>query len=99
MSTNIDKNFLIHNLKALLQEKLWLLERRLQHKRQSTRYKTFTEAESRILATLRGEQLTISDVARKLDISRQAVHKNVSSLVKEKILSLEPVFGNARDKR
>jgi DNA-binding MarR family transcriptional regulator len=99
MSTKIDNNiFLVSNLKGLLQEKLWLLNERLQQKRAASRYQTLTDAEARILAAMRGEALTISEVARRLAVSRQAVHKIVSKLVKAKLLMLEPVTGNNRDK-
>lgn len=98
MSTNIDNNFLKNNLKALLQEKMWLLEERLGKIRQASPYK-LTDAHTRILATLRGESLTIAEVARKLTVSRQAVHKLVTELIKMQLLVLEPIPGNARDKR
>ncbi len=94
-----DKNLLVSNLKGLLQEKLWLLEERLKQKRLSSPYQMLTDAEARILATLRGETLTIAEVARKLNVSRQAVHKIVSSLVHARLLKLEPIANNARDKR
>jgi DNA-binding MarR family transcriptional regulator len=91
--------YLTNNLKALLQEKIWLLDNRLQQKRLSTSYKTLTEAEARILAVLRGEELTISEIARKLAVSRQAVHKTISNLVKRQLLKLHRTEGNSRDKR
>lgn len=94
-----DDQFLISNLKSLLQEKLWLLDARFKQKRLATRYKILTDAEARILATLRGEELTISEVARRLDLSRQAVHKTVAKLVQAKLLRLVSISGNARDKR
>ncbi|ARG97083.1 MarR family winged helix-turn-helix transcriptional regulator [Legionella micdadei] len=98
MSTNDDKNILLTNLKGLLQEKLWKLEERLANEREKSSYQHLTGAQSRILATLRGENLTISEVGRRLGISRQAVHKIVSQLVNEGILSLEPMPENNRDK-
>ncbi len=100
MSTMVDnKSFLINNLKALLQKKLWLLDERFKSKRMGTQYRSFTDAQARIFATLQGESLTISEVARRLDVSRQAVHKLVSGLVKDGLLALEPIPDNARDKR
>jgi DNA-binding MarR family transcriptional regulator len=92
-------DFLISNLKALLQAKNWLLDSRLKQKRMTSSYKTLTDAEARILAVLRGEELTISEIARRLAISRQAVHKIISNLVKEKLLKLQKIEGNSRDKR
>ncbi|CDZ77759.1 homoprotocatechuate degradation operon regulator, HpaR [Legionella massiliensis] len=98
MSTKDDKNDLLSNLKGLLQEKLWKLEERLEQEKIKSPYKHFTEAQSRVLATLRGESLSISEVARRLRISRQAVHKVVSQLIKEEILALEAAPDNDRDK-
>ena len=98
MSTKDDKNVLLTNLKGLLQAKLWMLEERLAAKRVKSPYKHLTEAQSRILATLRGENLSISEVGRRLRISRQAAHKLVSQLVKEGVLALEPAPENERDK-
>lgn len=92
-------DYLISNLKSLLQEKVWLLDDRLQQKRQASAYKTLTNAEARILAVLRGEELTIAELARRLAVSRQAVHKIISKLVQRKLLKLQPIEGNSRDKR
>lgn len=89
---------LVSNLKALLQEKIWLLDGRLQKKRSSTPYKTLTDAQARVLAALRGEALTISDTSRRLGVSRQAVHKIISELVKRKLLKLTQAEENSRDK-
>lgn len=100
MTEKTDMNyFLTDNIKALLQEKLWLLNERFRQKRLITDYKMLTESETRILATLRGETLTISEIARRLELSRQAVHKTISKLVQRELLQMEPVPGNARDKR
>lgn len=98
MSTADDKIDLLTNLKGLLQEKLWELEERLEQEKVKSPYKHFTEAQSRVLATLRGENLSISEVARRLRVSRQAVHKVVSQLIKEDILALEATPDNERDK-
>lgn len=91
--------FLTNNLKSLLQDKLWLLESRLNKKRANTDYKMLSEAEVKVLATLRGEELTISEIARKLNVSRQAVHKIISNLAERKLVKLEYIEGNSRDKR
>jgi DNA-binding MarR family transcriptional regulator len=90
--------FLVTNLKALLQEKLWLLDSRLQQKRLTSAYKNLTDAQARILAILRGEELTISEIARRIGVSRQAVHRIVSSLVQRKLLKLQTSPTNSREK-
>ena len=91
--------FLVNNLKALLQEKVWLLESRLKKKRLASSYQSLTDAEARVLAVLRGEELTISEIARRLEVSRQAVHKIISNLVDRKLLKLQKAEENFRDKR
>lgn len=91
--------FLTGNLKGLLQEKIWLMENRFRQKRMKSPYHFLSEAEARVLAALRGEELTISEVARRLGVSRQAVHKVISSLVDRKLVELQSIEGNARDKR
>ncbi|MBL7480372.1 MarR family winged helix-turn-helix transcriptional regulator [Legionella bononiensis] len=98
MSTIDDNNILLTNLKGLLQEKLWELEEKLALERAKSPYKHLTEAQSRVLATLRGENLSISELGRRLGISRQAAHKIISQLVKEQILELKPMPKNERDK-
>lgn len=92
-------DFLTTNIKALLQEKLYLLENRLDKKRRNTSYEDLTDAESRLLAALRGENLTISELARRQKISRQAVHRLVSSLAKRNLITLEAIQGNLKNKR
>lgn len=91
-------NFLQNNLKALLQDKIWLLDARLEQKRLKSPYQALTPTEARILAVLRGEELSISELARRLDVSRQAVHKIISKLVARKLLRLGQSAENARDK-
>lgn len=98
MNSSESERFLKANLKSLLQEKLWLLDERFKQKRMKTPYKLLTDAESRILAALRGETINLSEIARRLSLSRQAVHKTVSKLVEAGLLELEPIAGNARDK-
>ena len=98
MSNEDDKDALLTNLKGLLQEKLWGLEKRLALERRNSPYKNLTDAQSRILATLRGEHLSVSEVGRRLGVSRQAVHKIVSQLINEGILSLQSSLDNERDK-
>lgn len=90
--------FLVTNLKGLLQEKLWLLEDRLDQKRNTSPYKVLSDAQMRVLATLRGEKSTISEVARRLRVSRQAVHKIASDLVTAGLLELNVKADNLRDK-
>lgn len=101
VKARLDKNddFMTNNLKGLLQEKIWLMENRFRQKRMKSPYHFLSEAEARALATLRGEALTISEVARRLGVSRQAVHKVISSLVDKKLVELQIIEGNARDKR
>ncbi len=57
-----------------------------------------TPAQSRLLATMGGKPMSMSALARRLTISRQAVHKTVNELARQGILQVldDPDRGNAK---
>ena len=60
----------------------------------SGKYKHATPAQIRVFDSLRGEPRTISSLAEKLGISRQATHKTVHQLVDAGLLKLEKLANN-----
>jgi DNA-binding MarR family transcriptional regulator len=56
-----------------------------------------TPAQTRLLAQMAGKPTSMAELARRLGVSRQAVHKTVSELVRREILRVEedPERGNA----
>jgi DNA-binding MarR family transcriptional regulator len=76
------------DLQALLYYRFNLFERLLLKKIKQTEYDFLTIPQLRIFGLMRGNVITISRLAKWLDISRQAVQKTVSSLVAHGMLSL-----------
>ena len=76
------------NIGRLLLQKFQLIENRLLKELNSSEFAPISKAESMIFASLRGNESSLSDIAKALGISRQAVHKTVSELVKRDLLIL-----------
>jgi DNA-binding MarR family transcriptional regulator len=56
---------------------------------QQTPYDYLTPAQSRLLANMGGKPMSMSELGRRLAISRQAVHKMVMELARRGILALQ----------
>ena len=92
MSTNIDSmNIpdLSQNLKTLLFKRFEWYEQTLLASLEAQGDVSLTMAQSRALAVLNGQSSSISELARSLNISRQAAHKTVSRLVELDWIKLE----------
>lgn len=61
-------------------------------------YDSLTQAEARLLAHMAGKPMSMSDLARRLSISRQAVHKTVAELERRGVLKVQddPARGNSK---
>lgn len=79
---------LMFDLQALLYYRFNLFERLLLKKIKQTEYDFLSIPQLRIFGLMRGNVITISRLAKWLDISRQAVQKTVSSLVIHGMLKL-----------
>lgn len=96
--SNADRIFLESNLKGLLQDVLERLEARNAALRADTAFADATPAEARLFAALRGRERTISELARALGVSRQAVHHTVHRLVRAGVVVLVPSEHSGREK-
>jgi DNA-binding MarR family transcriptional regulator len=56
---------------------------------QNTEYAFITPAQSRLLAHMGGKPMTMAELARRLAISRQAVHKTVNELARRGLLEVK----------
>ena len=86
------------NLKQLLITKNeWFADQIMDGVRGSE-YSFLTSAQSRLLAHMGGKPTNMAELARRLGISRQAVHKTVVELQRRGILELQddPERGNAK---
>jgi DNA-binding MarR family transcriptional regulator len=81
----------------LLASNDWLAAEILKGVQRST-YSSLTPAQARLLAIMAGQSASISDLARRLGLSRQAVHKTVSELERRGILQVktDPERANAK---
>ena len=61
-------------------------------------YSSLTQSEARLLAHMAGKPMSMSELARRLSISRQAVHKTVAELERRDVLEVknDPQRGNSK---
>ncbi len=97
MIDNKTRQFLATSLKGLLQDTLEWMDTRNASLREGSKFEG-TPAEAKLFATLRGKARSISELARVMGVSRQAVHNTVHRLVDIGIVELVAVEGNKRDK-
>lgn len=87
------------NLKQLLLERSdWFAREILDSISHSREYAFITPAQSRVLALMGGKPMSMAELARRLAISRQAVHKTVAELVRRGLLEVldDPERGNSK---
>ena len=86
------------NLKQLLLERSDWFAREIMKGVERSDYAFITPAQSRLLAHMGGKPMSMSEIARRLAISRQAVHKTVGELVRRGILEVQddPERGNSK---
>lgn len=87
------------NLKQLLLERSdWFAREIMSSISRSSDYAFITPAQSRLLAHMGGKPMSMAELARRLAISRQAVHKTVAELARRGILELrdDPERGNSK---
>ncbi len=77
------------NLKQLLLARNdWFAREIMRSVRESSDFAFLSPAQSRLLAHMAGRPMRMSELARRLAISRQAVHKTVAELARRGILEL-----------
>ena len=87
------RKFLATNIKGLMSDMLEWMEARNADLRAGSEFQG-TPAEARMFATLRGKERSISELARALGVSRQAVHTTVHRLVNAGVVELVSSPGN-----
>ena len=86
------------NLKQLLLDRSDWFAREIMKGVKHSEYAFITPAQSRLLAHMGGKPMSMAELARRLAISRQAVHKTVTDLARRGILEVrdDPVRGNSK---
>jgi DNA-binding MarR family transcriptional regulator len=88
----------VNNFRTLLRNLSEGFDLRLDSYRVGTRYENVRRSDVRVFFLAMRETRTISDLARIIGISRQAVQKSVQRLVALNVLGLQDMPGNKRDK-
>ncbi|MTI16520.1 MarR family transcriptional regulator [Rhodobacteraceae bacterium RKSG542] len=91
MSIKIDDEaeyFLADNVKGLMQDYVSRTNVELMEWREGSSFANLREGDVRLLGLLRGQTLSLSDLARKAGITRQAVHSAMHRLSDEGMISL-----------
>jgi DNA-binding MarR family transcriptional regulator len=88
----------INNLRTLLRNLSEGFDLLLDSYRVNTRYENVRRSDVRVFFLAMREQRTISEIARIIGISRQAVQKSVQRLMALDVLGMQEMPGNKRDK-
>jgi DNA-binding MarR family transcriptional regulator len=86
------------NIRGLLQDLAGELDRRTIAHRKGTRYEKVRQSDVRVFIMASRTPRTVSDIARELEVTRQAVHGSVQRLKQLQVLELLAQPGNERDK-
>jgi DNA-binding MarR family transcriptional regulator len=86
------------NIRGLLQDFTTLLDERITDYRRGTRYERVRRSDVRVFISATRKVQTVAEIARELEVSRQAVHSSVKRLAALKVLALVRQPGNNRDK-
>jgi DNA-binding MarR family transcriptional regulator len=86
------------NLNELMLARSDWLAQQLLARVKASKFDNITPAQTRLLAQMAGKPTSMAELARRLGVSRQAVHKTVSELERRGILRIDddPMRGNAR---
>lgn len=100
MSTMIDENapIPIDNIRSLLYILSEALDGRLKHYRKGTRYETVRPSDIRVFMAAWRQPQTVSQIARALNVSRQAVHMSIKRLAALGVVGFDPSSPGKRDK-
>ena len=86
------------NLVDLLSEKHKKLRKEVMELWLAQHGEYITNTESHMLGMLEAKSMTVAEVARKMNISRQGAHKCAKKLIDSEYITMNAIEGNNRDK-
>ncbi len=86
------------NIRSLLNEITVAVDEKLRKLRGDTRYSQVRNSDVKVFMRAFRSTSTVSEIARSLDVTRQAVHASVQRLMDLKVVELQPLPNNSRDK-
>jgi DNA-binding MarR family transcriptional regulator len=88
----------IDNIRTLLYYLGLAIDGRMAQFRRGTAYENVRQSDVRVFVRASRGTYTISDIARELQITRQAAQSSVQRLIKLQVIALKTLPGNKRDK-
>jgi DNA-binding MarR family transcriptional regulator len=88
----------INNIRTLLYYLGLAIDERMSQYRRGTPYENVRPSDVRVFVRASRNIFTISDIARELQITRQAAQSSVQRLIKLQVIALKTLPGNKRDK-
>ncbi len=88
----------IDNIRTLLYYLGLAIDERMAQYRRGTPYENVRPSDVRVFVRASRGTYTISDIARELQITRQAAQSSVQRLIKLQVIALKTLPGNKRDK-
>lgn len=86
------------NIGTLLREISTAIDLQLRELRAGSRYENVRHSDVKVFMCAFRAPATVSEIARELDVTRQAVHASVQRLVELRVLELQAQPNNGRDK-
>jgi DNA-binding MarR family transcriptional regulator len=86
------------NIRNILYQLTHVLDERLLQYRKGSRYEKVWQSDTRVFVQATRRKMTLSEIARELKVTRQAVQASVKRLRELEVLDLEAIPGNRRDK-
>lgn len=86
------------NLIDLVSEKHKKLRKEVMKLWEEKHSEYISDSEAHMLGTINIREMTVAEIARKMNISRQGAHKCAKKLIDNEYITLKSVEGNNRDK-
>jgi DNA-binding MarR family transcriptional regulator len=88
----------VNSIRGLLQDFTLHLDRMISEQRQGTRYEKVRQSDIRVFISAARRSQSVSDIAREMEVSRQAIHSSVKRLIALDVVELVPQPGNHKEK-
>jgi DNA-binding MarR family transcriptional regulator len=88
----------VNSIRGLLQDFTLHLDRMISEQRQGTPYEKVRQSDIRVFISAARRSQSVSDIAREMDVSRQAIHSSVKRLMAFDVVELVPQPGNHKEK-
>lgn len=86
------------NIKGLVQDLVEDLDKRMIVLREGTPLESVRPSDAKVFMLAARHPRTIAELAKALDVSRQAAHKSAQRLIAKGVIDLHPAPGSRRDK-